>query len=217
MKRLVAWLLRRGAAQPQVAVAEPLLSPSSPAALSALGLTALALLLFALCDALARRRRSRATSAAAVLERARRRAELPCRPYTRRELRQYDGSNDGLPILLAAKGQVFNVSRGREFYGKDGCYAALAGRDASRLLAKGLLEEEAPEAAAKPLTRHEVATLDDWVEHYRWKYPLLGPLVEEDALDASERPADAIGQDAGEWRMLGSKPELASSASTVQG
>ena len=33
--------------------------------------------------------------------------------------------------------------------------------------------------AAVPLQQYEVVTLDDWVIHYRCKYPVLGPLVVE--------------------------------------
>ena len=96
---------------------------------------------------------------------------LPKRAYSESELREYNGEEEGQPILLAADGRVFNVSRGYEFYGREGCYHALAGRDASRLLAKGILEAETEEQAAQPLQRYELATLSQWAEHYQTKQP----------------------------------------------
>ena len=37
---------------------------------------------------------------------------------TAEELRRYDGSDVDLPILLAARGVVYDVTRGRDFYGR---------------------------------------------------------------------------------------------------
>ena len=56
----------------------------------------------------------------------------------------YDGTtNDddgGYPILMAIKDDVFDVSAkdGRHFYGPNGEYRIMAGRDASRFLAKNI-------------------------------------------------------------------------------
>ena len=94
---------------------------------------------------------------------------LPKRGYTEAELRSYDGVGADRPILLAADGKVFNVTRGQHFYGEDNCYHALAGKDATRLLAKGILRAESEEEATKPLQDHELATLKEWVELYETK------------------------------------------------
>lgn len=51
----------------------------------------------------------------------------------------------------------------------------LAGRDASRLLAKGILEPESAEAAKVPLQPFELATLRDWREHYETKWAAAPP------------------------------------------
>ena len=101
---------------------------------------------------------------------------LPERPYAAAELAAYDGRDADRPILLAADGAVFNVSRGREYYGAGGCYHALAGRDSSRLLAKGRLEPESAAEAAEPLRRDELETLREWRELFEFKYVRLGPL-----------------------------------------
>ena len=145
---------------------------------------------------------------------------LSKRGYTEAELRSYDGVGADRPILLAADGKVFNVTRGQHFYGEDNCYHALAGKDATRLLAKGILRAESEEEATKPLQDHELATLKEWVELYETKcaaaartrqrrsnriasilarvrrYVLLGPLlppVRHDVVD--ERDAD-------DWRIV---------------
>jgi membrane-associated progesterone receptor component len=39
-------------------------------------------------------------------------------------------------VLVAAKGRVFDMTRGRDFYGKGGPYNCFAGADVSRALAK---------------------------------------------------------------------------------
>ena len=92
---------------------------------------------------------------------------------------------------------VFNVSvsNGREFYGHDGCYRALAGRDASRLLAKGRLEPESAAEAAEPLRRDELETLREWRELFEFKYVRLGPL---EGWTGHAPPQDAPGERQGD-------------------
>ena len=76
--------------------------------------------------------------------------------FTMREVRRYDG-RDGGPLLMAVDGLVFDVTEGREFYGEDGCYHSLMGCDATRLLAKGILEQESEAESKEPLTWDERA------------------------------------------------------------
>lgn len=40
------------------------------------------------------------------------------KPYGLKELREYDGSDTAKPILMAVNYKVFNVTKGKEFYGK---------------------------------------------------------------------------------------------------
>ena len=92
------------------------------------------------------------------------------------EIAPYDGTNDDNPILFAADGYIFNVSKGRGFY-SEGCeYHIFAGRDATRLLAKSKLEEETPEEAAIPLNIAERATLAGWIYTFKGKYDIVGRL-----------------------------------------
>ena len=94
------------------------------------------------------------------------------------ELAQYDGTQgdgDG-PILLAADGLVFNVYKGRNFYGPGGEYHLFAGRDATRFLAKTIVEEESPQDAQKPLNMAERASLAAWMFTIKGKYEVVGKL-----------------------------------------
>jgi predicted heme/steroid binding protein len=54
--------------------------------------------------------------------------------FTVAELKQYDGSDPNLPIYLAIDGVVYDVTNGRNLYGKNGAYHSLAGRDSSTIM-----------------------------------------------------------------------------------
>ena len=94
------------------------------------------------------------------------------------ELAAYDGTQDDEqgPILLAADGLVFNVYKGRNFYGPGGEYHLFAGRDATRFLAKTIVEEETAEQASQPLTMAERASLAAWMFTIKSKYEVVGKL-----------------------------------------
>ena len=69
---------------------------------------------------------------------------------------------------------------GRSFSGPGGCYHALTGCDATRLLAKGLLAPESESEASTPLSDEERHQLEEWKQHYDYKYgPPLGELCGE--------------------------------------
>ena len=107
--------------------------------------------------------------------------------WTASEIAELDGSgsNDG-PILLAADGLVFNVAPGRRFYGPGGEYAIMAGKDASRYLARNSVEPESPTQAAKELNMAQRASLSAWLFSLKQRYDLVGRLAtaEEEAAQA---------------------------------
>ena len=75
------------------------------------------------------------------LEERRQRAFIePRESWREADLKDYDGTDYDGPILLGADGRVFNVWRGRHFYAPGGPYASMAGRDATRQLAKNRLD-----------------------------------------------------------------------------
>ena len=53
--------------------------------------------------------------------------------YTEEELKKYDGSNDSLPIYVAVKGIIFDVSKNRQSYALGQGYNVFAGKDASKV------------------------------------------------------------------------------------
>ena len=112
----------------------------------------------------ARRARARAAAEADAAARAaarRARVRRAARAAVeRRGLRRYDGAADpDGPLLIAVDGKVYNCWKGRHFYLPGAEYAIFAGRDATRLLARSLLEEEPDEQAARPITTAEKAAL----------------------------------------------------------
>ena len=118
-----------------------------------------------------------ATAKEMEAERARKAFITPKSYWTEEELKPYDGTQDEEgPILFAADGKVFNVYKGRNFYGPGGEYHIFAGRDATRLLARGKLEEETEEERSKPLTMAEKAALQGWMWTFKGKYEIVGEL-----------------------------------------
>ena len=108
-------------------------------------------------------------------ERARRAYIEPKDFWTEPELAEYNGTqNEDGPILFAADGLVFNVWKGRNFYGPGGEYHIFAGRDATRLLARTMVDEETEEEAKKALTIAEKAALAGWIFTFKGKYDIVG-------------------------------------------
>jgi len=54
---------------------------------------------------------------------------------TLQELRKYDGNGPEGRVLVAVLGKIYDVTRGKKFYGPGGPYSGFSGRDASRGLA----------------------------------------------------------------------------------
>ncbi|KAF4677604.1 Membrane-associated progesterone receptor component 1 [Perkinsus chesapeaki] len=94
--------------------------------------------------------------------------------WTVDELKAYDGSGE-TPILIGVKGRVYNVWTKAALYGPGGGYHIFAGRDASRLLAKGILKDS--EDDGNELTKQELDQLDDWAYMFEDKYPCVGTLA----------------------------------------
>lgn len=116
---------------------------------------------------------------------------LPDRCITEDELIKYNGENQGegllpkgyatAPIYVGVLDKVFDVSFGGvTFYGPNGPYHKLAGRNASRALATmSLNDEDVASSDVSNLTEKQLATVRDWVKTFeeRKLYPIVGKLV----------------------------------------
>ncbi|CAL1575538.1 unnamed protein product [Knipowitschia caucasica] len=103
------------------------------------------------------------------------RALNPVRLFNEEELRKYDGSQEDLPIYMAVNGVVFDVTKGKEFYGKDAPYNALVGKDSSRAVAKMSLEPEDLTSDTTGLTDEQLESLESTFElTYKTKYRIVG-------------------------------------------
>lgn len=96
-----------------------------------------------------------------------------------------------MPVYLAVRGKVFDVTPGKNFYGPGGPYANFAGRDASRGLACGSFDEDmltkdlqGPLDNLQGLGEDEMKALQDWEDRFSEKYLLVGKLVAAHGGDA---------------------------------
>nr|XP_040056006.1 neudesin [Gasterosteus aculeatus aculeatus] len=118
------------------------------------------------------------------------------RLFTEEELRRHDGSAEGHPIYMAVKGVVFDVTKGKEFYGRGAPYNALAGKDATRAVAKMSLDPADLTADPTGLTEEQLESLDRvFEETYKRKYPIVGytaarVLSDDGRPNAAFRPED---------------------------
>ncbi|KAJ9553088.1 hypothetical protein OSB04_017133 [Centaurea solstitialis] len=92
------------------------------------------------------------------------------------ELKSYDGNDPKKPLLMAIKGQIYDVSQSRMFYGPGGPYALFAGKDASRALAKMSFEEKDLNGDLTGLGAFELDALQDWEYKFMSKYVKVGSI-----------------------------------------
>ncbi|XP_023103857.1 neudesin isoform X3 [Prionailurus viverrinus] len=102
----------------------------------------------------------------------------PVRLFTEEELARYGGEEEDQPIYMAVKGVVFDVTSGKEFYGRGAPYNALTGKDSTRGVAKMSLDPADlthDTVSQTGLTAEELKSLDDvFTTVYKAKYPIVG-------------------------------------------
>ncbi|XP_065852832.1 membrane steroid-binding protein 2-like [Euphorbia lathyris] len=114
------------------------------------------------------------------------------------ELKAYDGSDPNKPLLMAIKGQIYDVSSSRIFYGPGDPYAKIAGRDASRALALLPFDPKDLTGNLDGLGESELEVLQDWDYKFMEKYVKVGKLVSEQIRaeeNAEEAQKDEVNGD----------------------
>lgn len=69
------------------------------------------------------------------------------------------------------------MTTGKTFYGPGGACAMLAGKDASRALAKMSKNDEDITSSLDGLSDKEIGVLADWEKKLEAKYPVVGRVV----------------------------------------
>ncbi|OWF39615.1 membrane-associated progesterone receptor component 1-like [Mizuhopecten yessoensis] len=119
------------------------------------------------------------------------------RDFTLEQLREYDGKGQDGRVLVSVNTKVFDVTRGKRFYGPGGPYAVFAGRDASRGLALFSLTEEAIKDEfddLSDLTTMQMESVREWEMQFTEKYDFIGRLLRpgeepRDYTDTEDEPS----------------------------
>jgi len=118
---------------------------------------------------------------------------------TLQQLRVYDGESEecGGSICVAVNGKVFDVTRGKRFYGPGGPYSGFAGRDASRGLATFSVDPVSDEYDdLSDLKPGEMEQVQEWELQFSEKYDLVGRLLKpgEEKCSYSDEESDEEGE-----------------------
>ncbi|GAB1604515.1 membrane-associated progesterone receptor component 2-like [Argonauta hians] len=101
------------------------------------------------------------------------------RDMTITELRKYDGTGEDGRICIAVNRKVFDVTRGRKYYGPGGPYSVFAGRDASRALACFSVSDiKDGYDDLSDLTSSQMNQIHEWEMQLTDEYTLVGRLLQ---------------------------------------
>jgi len=99
------------------------------------------------------------------------------RDFTIQELREFDGTKGDGRILVAINGKVFDVTKGKHFYGPGGVYSTFGGHDASRGLATFSVSGKDEYDDLSDLNSLELESMLEWESQFMEKYDYVGHLL----------------------------------------
>ncbi|KAI8830326.1 cytochrome b5-like heme/steroid binding domain-containing protein [Chytriomyces cf. hyalinus JEL632] len=104
------------------------------------------------------------------------------RLFTPEELSQFNGNDPSLPIYIALKGVVYDVTARPDLYAPGGQCAPFAGKDASYAFgksARGLqnLTSDKVKSDVSELNEEELEALENWVAYYETAYKIVGRMT----------------------------------------
>ncbi|KAL9547506.1 hypothetical protein PS6_007100 [Mucor atramentarius] len=113
--------------------------------------------------------RSYASSSKPAVQEAKHPEVMIFKNYTPLDLLPFDGLGKEGRILMAVNGSIYDVTRGRNFYGPGGPYANFAGHDASRGLAKNSFDADMLTDPHEPIDKLEDLAADEWESLREWE------------------------------------------------
>jgi len=99
------------------------------------------------------------------------------RMFTKDELSLYNGTDPDKPVYLAIFGEVFDVTKGKQYYGKGGGYSFFSGRDGTRAFITGNFTPAGLIEDYEGLTLANLIALEDWNKFYHKDYSFVGRLI----------------------------------------
>jgi len=96
--------------------------------------------------------------------------------FTTAELALFDGGDSSPGLYLAMLGVVYDVSKGKEYYGPGGGYSFFAGKDASRAFVTGQFDEDGLIPDVSGLNSGDYLGLEEWASFYEKDYRRVGLL-----------------------------------------
>ena len=110
------------------------------------------------------------------------------------ELAKHDGRDPFRPIYLSIKGTVYDVTPGRSFYGPGGGYAAFAGKECARALAKMSMSAADICGDLGECSEKELGVLADWEAKLSAKYKAVGKVREKRTRKKEKNESEGRGK-----------------------
>ena len=101
------------------------------------------------------------------------------RMFTLDELAKYHATAE--TRYIGAKGLIFDVTSNEVYKGPEGGYSMFCGKDASVALAKMNHDEDSFNVKKhdwRKLTKEQIVTLNQWIDFYHERYPIVGYLYD---------------------------------------